>query len=58
MQGASIAHLMPGRVRLRFSAQRSDIPFFEDLVRTLSTHPLVNRRGRRIVPRQALAQGG
>lgn len=43
MQGASIEHLMPGRVRLRFCARRGDIPFFEDLVRTLSTHRLVNR---------------
>ncbi len=43
MRDASVEHLLPGRIRLRFAGRRGDTPFFEELVRTLSAHPLVNR---------------
>ena len=43
MEGATVEHILPGRIRLRFAARRGDAPFFEDLVRKLSEHPLVNR---------------
>jgi hypothetical protein len=36
---ASIEHQLPGRVRLRVSSKRGDVPFFEKVVRELSKHP-------------------
>lgn len=43
MQDATVAHVLPGRIRLRFASRRGDVPFFEELVRTLSANPLVDR---------------
>ncbi len=43
MQGASVEHVMPGRIRLRFASRRRDTAFFEDLVRMVSADPRVNR---------------
>ncbi len=43
MQGATVVHMLPGRIRLRFASRRGDAAFFEGLVRDLSAHPLVDR---------------
>jgi hypothetical protein len=38
---ALIEHQLPGRVRLRVSSKRGEVPFFEKVVRELSKHPAV-----------------
>lgn len=42
MQHARIEHVLPGRVRLKFPAQRGNVPFFEQLVTLVSQHPSVD----------------
>lgn len=41
MQPAIIEHALPGRVRLRFPAERGNVPFFEQLVALVSQYPAV-----------------
>jgi Heavy metal associated domain 2 len=40
---ATIEHMIPGRIRLRFAARRGDTAFFQTLVPVLKAHPLVHR---------------
>lgn len=42
MQPASVEHVLPGRIRLRFPAQRGNAQFFEQLVALVSQHPSVD----------------
>ena len=41
MQPATIEHVIPGRVRLRFPGQRGNTAFFEQIVTLVSQHPAV-----------------
>jgi len=41
MQSANVEHVLPGRIRLRFPAQRRNEEFFEQLVALVSQHPAV-----------------
>lgn len=41
MQPATIEHVVPGRIRLKFYEQRGNTQFFEQLVSTVSQHPAV-----------------
>lgn len=41
MQPATIEHVIPGRIRLRFAGERGNKPFFEQLVALVSQYPAV-----------------
>lgn len=41
MQPATIEHVIPGRIRLRFAGERGNKPFFEQLVALVSRYPAV-----------------
>lgn len=41
MLSATIEHVTPGRIRLRFSGQKGNTAFFEQLVAFVSQHPAV-----------------
>lgn len=41
MPSATVEHVTPGRIRLKFSGQKGNTPFFEELVSPVSQYPAV-----------------